>query len=140
MSDRRKFAFSDIKKKREYLKWYSDQVTIRIFDSYSRYVEMTLDDAQMLFNKMVGKSDPSVSSCLGCKSRVVVASPFLEIIDQIRIENRLNSDVIGAIDKFIRESDSIHFYIWEENNCIHRLWRDPLAFEWSQATQERLAK
>ena len=109
---------------------------IKIFDSSGE--EQLIDDdlAQKIFAKFNTKLDPRVSSCVHCNSCVVACEPFEVLVDTIR-ETNIDSEPLSELIDFIENATSVHLYVWEENNCTHTLWLDPLFSEWSNATGEK---
>ena len=111
-------------------------MTIKIFDSSHAEIILSDDFASDLFNRFVTTIEPRVSSCIYCNSCVVAYEPFARMIESIN-ETNSDSELINAIIDFLENASSIHLYIWEENDCIHNLWLDPLFAEWSIATGEK---
>ncbi len=68
---------------------------------------------------------------------MVAADPFNEILDDMTITHANESDLLSQLIDLVENSGSVHLYIWEENECVHTLWRDPLAGEWSSVTGEK---
>ena len=104
----------------------------KVLDSSKNFV--LLDQNQASMNS---KSDPRISACTRCNSAVVATEPFLNLIDE------LTTTYVGEIEK-LRElvdlsenSETVHLYILEENDCVHVLWRDPIASEWTDVTGEK---
>lgn len=111
----------------------------RILDADAQVAELTPVQGAKLLSQMVGDLDPRVSGCLYCRSCVVATEPFSDLIDARSVELASESEMVQEINNLIENTTSVHLYIWEENDCIHTLWRDPLAEEWSEVTgEERL--
>lgn len=103
---------------------------------HSEDIELLNNQVEILFSRMTGSSDPRVSSCLYCRSCVVATEPFSELIDVLNVEYN-DTDLYSRVIDMIENTDSVHLYIWEDNDCLHNLWRDPLASEWSDITGEK---
>ncbi len=112
-------------------------MTYKIFDGINSFVELSDNDAEFLFSKMNDPIDPRVSGCIDCRSCVVATDPFQRLIEELKIDFSVETEWISLVSDFLDESNSVHLYIWEDNECLHRLWRDPLAVEWSSVTGEK---
>jgi hypothetical protein len=110
---------------------------IKIMDTSNNTVELNDEQTDFVFSIMSGTNDPRISSCVNCHSCVIVAEPFNDLLDEINISRPDQSDLIHALIDLVEGSESVHLYIWEENDCAHVLWRDPLAAEWSDVTGEK---
>lgn len=110
---------------------------IKILDDQGAFVQLDDRQSDLLFAEMAGPRDPSVSSCTNCRSCVIAAEPFNEILDDMTITHIDESELLGALIELVENSESVHLYILEDNECVHTLWRDPLAGEWSAVTREK---
>lgn len=109
-------------------------MAIKLFDSTGESLDFSINDSAILIRNLNSDLDPRVSSCLHCNSCVVALDPFEKLIDSLDV---FDSDVNDAIFEFIENAGTVHIYIWEENDCAHTLWLDPLFSEWSNATGEK---
>lgn len=111
-------------------------MTVKIMDPSSEFVELNDAQTELVFSLMTGDADPRVSSCIHCRSSVIAAEPFNTLLDELSNSHPDESETIHALIELVEDSESVHLYIWEENDCVHVLWRDPLAGEWSEITGE----
>ncbi|MFN8015500.1 MAG: hypothetical protein U0R17_02685 [Acidimicrobiia bacterium] len=110
---------------------------IHIYDSSSKEFVLVDDQADLVYRAMGTSSDPRISSCLDCRSCVVATEPMSVLIDELSVINVNESDFLGNLAEYVENSESVHLYLQEENDCGHFLWRDPLAVEWSSITGEK---
>ena len=86
------------------------------------------DEAAMLFLLTSDLDAATVSSCPSCRSRVLAAVAFVEIL------NALSS--VGSGSELLALSEdapTLHIFLSDMGtNCDHRRWRDPGADEWFQ--------
>lgn len=112
-------------------------MTLTIIESSG--VKVTLDEQQssVLLRALKGDKDPRVSGCIYCNSAVLASEPFNDVLDELSVAAAIDSDVLSSIMELVEECEEVHVYLWEDNECIHNLWRDPLAAEWSAVTGEK---
>jgi hypothetical protein len=118
-------------------RWYPGFVTCTIMDAHNNSVTLTDTHVSVLFAKMTGDLDPRVSSCVYCRSCVVATDPLIKVLDVLNVELSSDSDFVDEISELVENADTVHLYILEDNDCVHNLWRDPLASEWSDVTGEK---
>lgn len=116
--------------------WYPFDV-ITIYDYYTNSIPLNDALSEVVLRSIAAGPDPRISSCFDCNSSVVATEPFSTLLDEIANNYSSVSDSIQELIDFVEESESVHLYIWEDNDCIHRIWRDPIASEWSEATGEK---
>lgn len=109
-------------------------MAMKLFDSNGEFLDLSTNDSMILATCFNADLDPRVSSCLHCNSCVVALDPFEKFIEATDV---FNSEVKEAIFEFIDNAGTVHIYVWEENDCTHTLWLDPLFLEWSNATGEK---
>lgn len=109
----------------------------KILDSSAEEVLLNDDQLLLIYRFMDGPLDPRVSSCVQCRSCVIATEPFSVLLDELGVVYPNESEMISALIELVENSESVHLYFLEENECVHRLWRDPLAREWSSATGEK---
>ena len=112
-------------------------VALTILDFSGSKVALDEIQSDLLLSAMRGDKDPRVSACVNCNSAVLAVDPFNDVLDELSISAMMDSDVIEKMIELIEECEEVHVYLWEENDCIHNLWRDPLAAEWSEVTGEK---
>lgn len=112
-------------------------MAVKVLDSSGQSVELDDHQANMLFEAMVGGSDPRISACIECRSAVVATEPFNTLLDDLSILHPDQTEIIGNLIDLVESSEAVHIYIMEDNDCVHVLWRDPIAAEWSEVTGEK---
>lgn len=109
---------------------------IKIFDGNGESFSLSEKDSQTVIRGINSDLDPRVSSCINCNSAVVAAEPFTRLIESFDAYE-FDNDVMSNFVEFLDNADTVHLYVWEENDCAHALWLDPLFSEWSSATGEK---
>ncbi len=112
-------------------------MTCKILDSDRNYVELDQNQSQILLKAMDSDDNPRISACIECNSAVVATEPFSSIIDELSTTYVNEIDKLHELADLAENSISVHLYILEDNDCVHILWRDPIAYEWSQVTGEK---
>lgn len=112
-------------------------MTVKVMDSSSRSVNLNDSQTDLLYSAMSGISDPRISSCIQCRSAVVATEPFSTLLDELSILHPNESDFFSSLIDLVENSQTVHLYILEVNECVHVLWRDPLATEWTNVTGEK---
>ena len=112
-------------------------MSIKVLDSSENTVELNEFQSNMLIDAINSGKDPRISGCSKCNSCVVACEPFLNVLDELSTTFVGEIDVIRELMDLVENSPTVHIYIWEENECVHLLWRDPVAFEWSGVTGEK---
>lgn len=112
-------------------------MTVKVMDSSSQAVNLSDSQTDLLYSAMSGISDPRISSCIECRSAVVATEPFSTLLDELSILHPDESDMFSELNKLVENSQTVHLYLLEINECVHVLWRDPLAVEWTNITGEK---
>lgn len=95
-------------------------------DEDGNEVVLESDDARALFIATRNLDNATVSACPECRSRVVSAVAFVDVMDDACILARS-----GELLDFADEAPTLHLYIVDdESECEHEQWRDPLFDEW----------
>ena len=112
-------------------------MAIKILDSARNVVELDQNQTNILLDSMKSENDARISACIECNSAVVATEPFLNLIDEMSTSFPDEIDKLRKLSKLAENSDAVHLYVLEENECIHLLWRDPIAAEWTEVTGEK---
>lgn len=112
-------------------------MSITIIESSGNKVTLSESDSAHLLAALKGSKDPRVSACVHCNSAVLAAEPFNDVLDELLVDGVIDSDVVRELIDLVEEAEEVHIYLWEENECVHNLWRDPIAYEWSEVTGEK---
>lgn len=109
---------------------------LTIIESGGERVELTPEQSLILLDAL-RDPDPRVSACVNCHSAVLASEPFGLVLDELGIDGAIDGEVVREIIELVENTESVHVYIWEANECVHQLWKDPLAYEWSEVTGEK---
>jgi len=112
-------------------------MALKILDSARNSVELDQNQSQILLKSMKSESDPRISACIECNSAVVATEPFLNLIDELSTSYAGEIEKLRELTELGENSDAVHLYILEDNECVHLLWRDPIAAEWTEVTGEK---
>lgn len=112
-------------------------MAVKVLDSTGQSIQLNDSQTELLYSSMNGPSDARISSCMECRSAVVATEPFNNVLDEMSNNYPGETDLISALIEFVENSESVHLYLLEDNDCVHLLWRDPLASEWSAVTGEK---
>ncbi len=112
-------------------------MVVKILDALGQFVQLSDPQASFILEGFSGTLDPRVSSCVTCNSSVIATEPFNTLLDELSNVRTDQSDLITQLVDLVENSESVHLYVWEDNSCVHVLWRDPLASEWSTVTGEQ---
>ena len=117
--------------------WYPGHMTVKVLDSSAEFITLNSHQANLLYSAMLGDSDPRISSCVECRSAVVATEPLSSVLDELSVMQVEETEIIQELIELVENAPTVHLYLWEENDCAHVLWRDPLASEWSSVTGEK---
>jgi|GEM_PF-3057124 hypothetical protein len=112
-------------------------MAIKILDSARNFVELNENQSMMLLEAMKSENDPRISACIECNSAVVATEPFSNLIDELSTTYAGEIDILRELMDLAENSEAVHLYILEDNECVHLLWRDPIAGEWTEVTGEK---
>jgi hypothetical protein len=108
-------------------------VTVGILITDDEDAEVELDDreADELFAITESLEAATVSACPSCRSRVVSAVAFVDLLDSAPPFTRGN-ELIELAD----DAPTLHLYVVDlTTSCAHARWRDPLFDEWSDVVE-----
>jgi hypothetical protein len=94
-------------------------------------VEVVLDrhESDSLLAVTRGLEPATVSACPDCRSRVLAAVAFVDLLDASAPHPR-TVELVDLAD----EAPTLHVYVVDDaSECQHRAWRDPGYGEWRDA-------
>lgn len=95
-------------------------------------LDVILDaDEATSFGALVGDLERvTVSACPACRSRVLAAVAFVDLLDAAPPHPRA-----GELVDLADEAPTLHVYVIDEaSDCVHPRWLDPGHTEWAEAT------
>jgi hypothetical protein len=99
---------------------------LRFMDDDGVAVSLDADESASLLGIASGFDAATVSACPGCRSRVLAAVAFIDVLEQAAPHARTRELVELADD-----APTLHlFVVDDEGSCRHPRWRDPLHDEW----------
>jgi hypothetical protein len=99
---------------------------VTFIDEEGAEVVLDADEARALFVLTRGLEDATVSACPDCRSRVVAAVAFVDVLDDSALIAR-STELIDFAD----DAPTMHLYLVDDAaECDHERWRDPLYDEW----------
>ena len=73
-----------------------------------------------------------VSACPECRSRVVAALAFADVLDDAP-----PLDATDELRELVDTAPTLHLYVFDAaSSCTHRAWRDPGYDEWADMLDE----
>jgi len=94
-------------------------------------VVLDRDEAYALLAMTHGLDPATVSACPRCRSRVLAAVAFVDLLDAAGAHSRG-----GELVELADEAPTLHVYVVDDaSDCEHSSWRDPLYDEWSEVVE-----
>lgn len=104
-------------------------VTLRILDDDGSEVGLDEADAASLLVATGGLEAATVSACSQCRSRVLAAVAFVDLLDA-GAPHPMSSELVELAD----DAPTLHLYVVDDASpCRHESWLDPLFGEWAEA-------
>jgi hypothetical protein len=99
---------------------------LAIMDDDGNEVVLDAYDADSLLTVTCRLDPATVSACPDCRSRVLAAVAFVDLLDASAPHPRG-----GELLELADEAPTLHLYVIDlAPNCEHVRWRDPLFDEW----------
>jgi len=106
--------------------------TLLILDDDGEQVALDATEAAALLSFTGDLERATVSACTACRSRVLAAVAFVDLLADTPPHPR-TGDLIDLAD----EAPTLHLYVADlATTCTHRTWRDPGFDEWTDAVSE----
>lgn len=95
-------------------------------------VELTHDDAAALLTLTGGLEGATVSACPDCRSRVLAALAFVDVLDAAAPHSR-HAELVDLAD----DAPTAHLYVVDAvTSCTHPRWHDPGYEEWADVVRD----
>jgi hypothetical protein len=107
-------------------------VDLSICDDEGNGVDLDEADAIALVAFTDGFEEATVSACPSCRSRVLAAVAFVEVL-----EAAAPHPATEQLMELADDAPTLHLYVIDHStDCTHPAWRDPGAEEWADVTTE----
>jgi hypothetical protein len=106
--------------------------TLAFADEDGAEVVLDAGEAASLLALAHGLEPATVSACPECRSRVLAAVAFVDLLESSPPHPR-SAELLELAD----EAPTLHLYVVDAvTDCRHRAWRDPGFGEWRDAVAE----
>ncbi|HZJ27444.1 MAG TPA: hypothetical protein VFF40_10625 [Acidimicrobiia bacterium] len=100
---------------------------LTVLDAQGEAVHLDAIEVETLLAFTDGLEPATVSACAGCRSRVLAAVAFVELLASGPPHARG-----AALIDLAEEAPTLHLYVVDHaQQCRHRMWRDPGHEEWA---------
>ncbi len=105
---------------------------LAILDDDGEVLRLDDDEAASLLSFTGGLEAATVSSCPGCRSRVLASVAVVDLLEDAPSHPR-----VTELRELAEEAPTLHLYVEDlTTQCRHAQWRDPGFGEWAQALDE----